>query len=129
MLGIPEHATFVDMRGTADCWPACLASLLGISIEEFPTLRDADNAHWDEYESSVRALLKSRGYANIIIHNRHDLEWAPRGWSVLVGPAERGQDHAVVGFDGKMVHDPHPSRAGLIRISTYEILIPIVERP
>jgi len=32
--------------------------------------------------------------------------------------------HAVVAVDGEMVHDPHPSRAGLVEISGWVLLVP-----
>ncbi len=36
--------------------------------------------------------------------------------------AERGLLHSCVGLNGEIVHDPHPSRAGLLEITDYMTL-------
>lgn len=37
-------------------------------------------------------------------------------FGIACGPSERGVSHAVVAVDGKVVWDPHPSRAGILRV-------------
>ena len=41
--------------------------------------------------------------------------YVPRGYAIAAGPSLRfaGRMHAVVAFDGVVVHDPHYSREGL----------------
>ena len=41
-------------------------------------------------------------------------DWRPQGLHILSGPGPRGCDHSVVAFEGKIVHDPHPDRTGLL---------------
>jgi hypothetical protein len=47
----------------------------------------------------------------------------------ISGPSPRGQGiwHAVVGCNGQIVHDPHPSKAGLLDPEQwqYAILAPL----
>lgn len=37
-------------------------------------------------------------------------------FGIACGPSERGHSHAVVAVDGQIVWDPHPSRAGILRV-------------
>lgn len=37
-------------------------------------------------------------------------------FGIACGPSERGHSHAVVAVDGQVVWDPHPSRAGILRV-------------
>lgn len=40
-------------------------------------------------------------------------------YHIVSGPSERGLLHATVGWRGEILHDPHPSGAGLIRAVDY----------
>lgn len=54
-----------------------------------------------------------------------DAQWYRNAIVVAGGPGPRGCDHAVLYRDGSMLHDPHPSRAGLLSVEDVTILIPI----
>lgn len=41
---------------------------------------------------------------------------------IAAGPSPRGVIHAVIYQNGKMVHDPHPSRDGILEIYSLEVL-------
>lgn len=103
-----------------DCERAVIASLLNLPTTEVPHfLREAkgDNVlFWD----SIADFLKQRGLVYI-----HHL-WAEIDWERikkdgdiyhrLAGPSPRAPSkiwHAVVGLNGEVIHDPHPSRAGI----------------
>jgi hypothetical protein len=51
------------------------------------------------------------------------------GWHVMVGVSPRtmqiGALHAVVGWNGALVWDPHPSRDGLCTVESWGILLRI----
>jgi hypothetical protein len=52
---------------------------------------------------------------------------APPGYHIACGKSPRlKHQHAVVALDGKIVHDPHPTRAGLDgEIASWILLIPL----
>jgi hypothetical protein len=52
---------------------------------------------------------------------------APPGYHIATGKSPRSdQVHAVVALDGRIVHDPHPSRAGLDgAIASWIIFMPV----
>ncbi len=108
------------------CWPACLAGLTGIQHDALARHVPADfkperDDVWREYRNAIVAELHAHGWTYVDCGTR-----IPKGWSVMVGRSERGVDHAVIAFDGALWHDPHPSRAGLVSVKCYELVIPIV---
>lgn len=94
---------------TGNCTEAALASLFGIGLDDVPSMQGlAGSDYWDALEAFVR----SRGYSLWMRPPSH----YPAGLYLADGPSERGCGHFVVMRDGEMVHDPHPSRAGLLNV-------------
>jgi len=94
---------------TGNCTEAALASLFGIRLEDVPSMQGlVASDYWDALEAFVR----SRGYALSMQPPSH----RPAGLYLADGPSARGCGHFVVMRDGKMVHDPHPSGAGLLEV-------------
>jgi len=52
----------------------------------------------------------------------------PPGWHVLIGVSPRtmqlGALHAVVGWNGVLAWDPHPSHDGLLSVESWGVLLP-----
>jgi len=90
-----------------DCFSACVASILEISIEDVPLFL---GPHGDAF----LPWLADRGLSASLYERRRG-DRVPRGFSIAGGPSERfaGRMHACVALDGIVVHDPHPSRDGL----------------
>lgn len=51
-----------------------------------------------------------------------------QGESFVPRPA-RGVEHSCVALDGEIVHDPHPSRAGLLELRYFEVLVAVIAAP
>ena len=52
--------------------------------------------------------------------------WRPRGLHVLAGGSPRGDYlHAVVARGSEIVHDPHPSRVGLMDHVDVTLIVPL----
>lgn len=90
-----------------NCLQAAVASLLDLNLDEVPHFIEHDD--WLEYFVD---FCVERGYRPLMrppaAHVAYGMAW---------GPSERGVRHAVVWIDGRMVWDPHPSRAGLLRVT------------
>jgi hypothetical protein len=87
---------FVDMRTSSDCLRACLATVTGRPYEDAPTTEG-------DWRSKAVAFL-----------NASD---ATSGMVIGIGESPRGckGGHAIVcNPDGTLVHDPHPSRSGVV---------------
>lgn len=100
----------VDQRGDSDCFRACVASILEYDLEDVPLWED----HPDWFVDVVR-WGRIRGFRVTTIARQN----LPEDLHVIAGgDSPRGPwGHAVVwlgGPDGRIVHDPHPSRAGLV---------------
>lgn len=87
-----------------NCFPACIASILEISIDEVPRF----------YGPSVDFLQWLAPQGLSATHYKGD-NYVPPGFAIAAGPSLRfaGRLHACVAYDGAIVHDPHPSREGL----------------
>lgn len=119
----PAPPDFKGVDQTEDgCWFACIASLTGIPLGDFPP-PPADENGVSAVHNAVTKLLHAHGWQ---MHRLWTIPDAvPRGWAIAGGTSPRNRMHSVVVYDGVMVWDPHPSRAGLVTIEEYEILVPV----
>lgn len=125
---------FVKQSGGTDCFPACIASLLGKPLEEVPHfLANADGDNFAAVEA-CKAWLAAHGYVSrpltwdAITPEQHR---ALSGTvAIMSGPS--GKDprypHGVLGtFDGKggmrLVHDPASGDKGLAGLPYAALLI------
>ena len=101
------------------CWVACLASITGIALEEFPKPpADDGSGGWGteagcDYHNGAMKTLHRHGWTVTDLGTRVPIE----GYAVASGPSPRHVGgkvwHAVVWKDGEYLFDPHPSRAML----------------
>lgn len=126
-----DPATFPDQDrfGAAEnapgergnCLQACLASVLGLSLSAVPHFMDTDETA-DAQHAAMQRWLADQGWCALWL----PWDWIHSGWvvwprnalEIVSGKSPRGDfAHVVVGnitVDGwKLVHDPHPSKAGL----------------
>lgn len=101
-----------------DCLRCCVASLLELEYEDVPNFIEAENRGW--YEQAYY-FLQERGYTlhgmSALQSNKPKLEEykGVDGFIIVRGPSLRyeGSTHAVIYKNGELVHDPHPSNAGV----------------
>ena len=103
-----------------DCLRACIASILETSIENIPHFLRSGSAK--DCNNELNLFLAERGLflldveysgakaildANILIGHAC--------YHLIAGPSPRHKDlyHSVVGRNGDIIHDPHPSRDNL----------------
>lgn len=119
-----EHFHDPENGSVGDCWRACIASITGCPIAEVPHfVRD----HVDEWFEATNVWLAEHvGQTLLYYAGEHTAradrraEVTPREYVLLDGKSPRGPWYHVVVADaitGEMVHDPHPSRAGITTIS------------
>lgn len=120
-VGEASNASYPDQTvlhavGEADignCLQATIAGVLGWPLAKVPHFALLGEDHWWD---CAQAWLESHGYwigYQPTSYADEGGELLPRCW--LSGPSPRGFSHAVVGDSAtlQMLHDPHPSRAGL----------------
>jgi len=97
-------------KGEGNCLAACVASITEIPLDLL-ALNWTSDEHW--YETLQREMAR-HGWTV-----EYDTAEVPRGYCIASGDAARGVTHSVVYFDGTLVHDPHPSRDGLLNEQSY----------
>ena len=117
-----DQTKFGPVEG--NCFSAAVASILEISIDEVPWFM-TNPGQWFEQFS---AWCASRGAtAKYWPCKAWCEEWdgtgeprvfigVPVGHAIMSGESPRypGKLHSVVAMNGETVHDPHPSRAGVL---------------
>lgn len=103
-------------QSTGDCFRACLATILELPMREVPHFALLDFS--PEVRVSMQcaqAWLEARGFELWMGPDDGD---NPLPLCIVNGLSPRGIRHAVVGdtATGEILHDPHPSRAGLATI-------------
>lgn len=90
----------VRQIGDNDCLQACIASILGLSLGEVPCETEQDT--WiDKY----RDFLEPRGLSLETV--AYTIGKAPRGYAILSIWLDKEKSHAVVAWQGIVVHDPN----------------------
>jgi len=92
-----------------NCFATALASILECAVPEFDGPRrynfGSRDKGVDDYWANVDGWLRSKG---LEYHQEPITNPPPSGWHTVEGISPRGGLHAVVGKNGKMIHDPHP---------------------
>ena len=100
-----------------DCQRAVIASLMDLPLVEVPHfLRDA-KGHTHTFFKLLQTFCLFKGYVYATSRGAPLLTYGASDIAVyheIAGMSPRGVYHAVVACNGEIVHDPHPSRAGLI---------------
>lgn len=113
VISDPERGDGHDSNGRpGDCWKACIASLLDLPMESVPHFAELGDTWWEatqEFIETQKAGHELRWWEDILAVN------VGSEFLIASGPSPRGDfQHAViVDRAGQLVHDPHPSRAGL----------------
>lgn len=147
---IPVTQTKVVVRNSAgetvvpgNCYAAAMASMLELPIEAVPNVEvlfPVDDFLWDRVMDD---FLAYKGYE--LVYNSDFKYWHPEmieGASAEViemmkqitadkfyfasGDSPRGVKHICIYKNGELVHDPHPTREGLLKIDYFQILTKIV---
>lgn len=126
-----------------DCWRACIATVTGTPIAEVPHFV---GDHYDEdtagalldppaparwFESTQQWLADRFGHLCLYydqpeaMYPDHRTEPSAWPWVIWSGQSPRGDwKHSVVGSQtGRMVHDPHPSRAGVTDLDGVFVIV------
>lgn len=112
-----------DMPGNGNCAEAAAASILGLSLEDVPKFYDPEGLPSPAYRywRNLENFFYTQGYWLLRQEGLYDLECL----YLASGPSSRGCSHMVVYQNGKLKHDPHPSREGLLRCDRVYLPVPL----
>jgi hypothetical protein len=110
---------------------AAYATILGLPIDDVPRFDPASLADGESQRDRERRWLSSMGLELVEIEGENDdqmaavLDAMPPVYHLMSGLSPRGLGHRCVGFAGELAFDPHPSRAGLVRVYSVGLLVPL----
>jgi len=109
-----DQKIFDFKRG--DCFRACVASIFDLALEDVPNFM-ADGP--DRFDFLVDEFFDPLGLICLDVNAIDTTDGQmSQMYVIATGQSPRGTErkhqHSVVWRRGKMVHDPHPERAGLI---------------
>lgn len=110
-----------------NCQSACLATLLGVPLNEIPNFAQfAEEIGDDEAYQAQTKWLNERGWGILTVVRWQSLPWPPRhGYFIAGGVSPRGIRHAVIYKDGQLWHDPHPDGGGIASVDDIDFLYPL----
>lgn len=104
-----------------NCFPACLASILEIDIDQVPNFHEGNGVWYKKY----REWFNKYDLSLVAIMNWEGQEDAcPQVYAIVGGLGPRGLQHSTVYFGLDMVHDPHPEGGGVKDITEWIYLVP-----
>lgn len=110
------------LRGNAenipgDCLRACVASILELDLLDVPHFVH-EHTHG---EIAMMDWLATKGIECLRLQGHYEVQTHV----IYTGRSPRSTHgrHAVVGLAGEIVHDPHPSRAGLKGLAEFTYLL------
>ena len=122
-------------HGEGNCYAAAIASILELDLEELRAFERLYLGYWSgaihghhdfEKRGAYLRELRRLGVTAVTLSCATGDRIVPKGYSIADGPSPRGIDHSCVALDGELVHDPHPSRGGLVEVKFYEVLVPVL---
>lgn len=99
-------------RAAGDCLRAAVASVLGADLDDVPHF-----VQYVEHPAGTDSHLWYWALVGFCAAHGWEVSYTteqPEGWALADGMSPRGHMHVVVAYDGKVIHDPHPSGAGLV---------------
>jgi hypothetical protein len=94
--------------GSKNCMQCCVSYMLGLPIDAVPDFEREHNAHRTAWEL-MEQVFEWHGCTAEMFPPTAEIT----GDYLASGTTDRGTSHMVVMRGGKLLHDPHPSNAGL----------------
>lgn len=121
----PDQDILAGEGRIGNCMQAALAGVLGTSLHAVPHFALLGQVHW---MPCLMAWLEveHRMHASIQKDDYDEDGLRPLGLCIARGFSPRGIFHACVADTetGELLHDPHPSKAGLVAVDSYFYLFP-----
>jgi len=105
-----------------NCFEACLASILEISVSEVPVIMKGNwlrtGNHWlkEKFNLGLLAVfLPCLSDPPLPMDGALAILFDVGIFYIVTGKGPRGLDHACVAYSGKIIHDPFPQGGGLAK--------------
>lgn len=113
MIPVTQDIFVNDPEGRiGNCFQAAIASIVEKPLNEVPHFAAIEDDTW--WEQTLE-FLSNNGYS-VYDCSPEELPHVKDSLVLVVGKSERGVNHSVIFKNGKLLHDPHPSRSGIIDV-------------
>jgi hypothetical protein len=102
-----------DAIHNGNCYAACLASLLDLPLWMVPPFEDMFGRS-DWHRRSQEWLERMFGME--LVRTEGHAPGSLPDYYIASGLSSRGVRHSVIYGDGQLIHDPHPSREGIVAV-------------
>lgn len=109
----------LDDGQRGNCLAACLASVLELGLGQVPEFEELPPGEWKV------ELPKWAASIGVAITRRQAGEFNPSEHYIAVGYSPRGNLHATVALDGKVVHCPAPTKCSIEAINYIFTVTPL----
>jgi hypothetical protein len=111
-----------------NCFAACVASILEVSIDEVPWLKEPEN--WEDYSLRLNNYLKEKHDLKLFAFEydsltNHYPDTLTDGFYIVSGKIEGGLEHSVVYKNRELVHDSNPKKNKIIKLEYIYLFIKI----
>lgn len=112
--GAVKPETYKQAEGSKNCMQCAAAYMLGIPLSDVPDFEKAGSEAWEAFY----AFFADRGFSAEMFPPTVEID----GDYLASGQTKRGTSHMVVMRGGKLLHDPHPSNAGLTSVDVVWVI-------
>ncbi len=114
-------------KSYGNCYQAALSSLMELPMDIIPHFAAMSDDEWSSWQGKLRHWFENFGfkYMGTGRPETHDLASfeGVDGYVIVGGLSPRGNwNHAVIYHKGVLVHDPHPSQAGILSITDWDLI-------
>ena len=104
-----------------NCFSACIASILELSIDDVPCFLEDAGMWYFNYQQWARK--HNLDLVGITEWGKETIGFIPQVYSIVSGLGPRGLQHSTVYFGNEMVHDPHPEEGGVKDITDWIYIV------
>ena len=132
LVKVDQTILFDDPMRPGNCFAACVATAVGRPLSTVPhfvewgqyfhneRLKDADDVDRKCWWAMFVGYAAGLGLMPEVVDSPGAAE--PGELVFVSGPSPRGVPHQVLYRNGRLWHDPHPSRAGILHVATDDVM-------
>ncbi|MCK6401283.1 MAG: hypothetical protein L6Q74_05135 [Sphaerotilus natans subsp. sulfidivorans] len=110
-----ETRRYKQLPGSRNCMQCAVAFVMGLPMADVPDFEQAGPGAWEAFYQ----FFEARGFTAEMFAPNVQIE----GDYIASGQTERGTSHMVVMRGGELLHDPHPSNAGLTAVQVVWLIV------
>ena len=104
-----------------NCFPACIASILEIDIDQVPNIHEGKGVWYQKYKQWLNKY--DLDFVALSGWDEQSKDHCPQVYAIVGGISPRGLLHSTVYFGLDMVHDPHPDGGGVKDITEWIYIV------